>query len=114
MTKLEVNSQEGDAQSQLYLRLMRAAEGRHENAVTLWRKAFLSGVLDAGVFLGECYERGDGVEESMGFAVKLYCKAAEDGSELAKLKLLELRSKRVECDGSLYATGRGGGPLIDE
>jgi TPR repeat protein len=38
------------------------------------------------VFLGECYERGEGVSQNVETAVDHFVKAAGNGSELARAK----------------------------
>jgi TPR repeat protein len=86
MTEWGVKSKEGDNQSQLYLGLMHASKGRYEDAIAMWKKALKNGAIDAGVFLGECYERGEGVSQNVETAVDHFVKAAGNGSELARAK----------------------------
>ena len=86
VTEWGVKSEAGDVMSQLYLGVMHASEGRHEDAIALWEKARENGAIDADVFLGECYERGEGVAKNMETAVGHYIQAASNGSDLAQAK----------------------------
>ncbi len=96
MTEWGVKSKEGDNQSQLYLGLMHASKGRYEDAIAMWKKALKNGAIDAGVFLGECYERGEGVAQNIETANELYVKAAGHGSKLAEAKLVAATAKAFE------------------
>ncbi len=96
MTEWGVKSEAGDVMSQLYLGVMHASEGRHEDAIALWEKARENGAIDAEGFLGECYERGEGVAQNIETANELYVKAAGHGSKLAEAKLVAATAKAFE------------------
>ena len=48
------------------------------------------------MFLGECYERGEGVAQNIETANELYVKAAGHGSKLAEAKLVAATAKAFE------------------
>jgi len=59
----------------------------YKKAAELWGKAAEQGNAEAQYHLGECYEYGKGVEESMEEAVKWFRKAAEPGHAGAEYNL---------------------------
>ena len=103
--------------SQLYLGVMHASEGRHEDAIALWEKARENGAIDADVFLGECYERGEGVAKNMETAVGHYIQAASNGSDLAQAKFKargwEVSKKVNESEEDDEAASVGKSHLIE-
>ncbi len=96
MTEWGVKSKEGDNQSQLYLGLMHGSKEWHEDAIAIWKKALKNGAIDAGVFLGECYERGEGVAQNIETANELYVKSAGHGYKPAEAKLVAATAKAFE------------------
>ena len=117
VTEWGVKSEEGDVMSQLHLGVMHASEGRHEDAIALWEKARENGAIDADVFLGECYERGEGVAKNMETAVGHYIQAASNGSDLAQAKFKargwEVSKKVNESEEDDEAASVGKSHLIE-
>ncbi len=67
------------------------------------RKSAGQGFADAQLFLGICYEKGDGVPQDFSLAAEGYRKAAEQGKEVAQYHL-----------ANLYKRGQGVEKNLDE
>ena len=68
----------------------------YAEAVKWYREAAEQGLVEAQYSLGECYSKGNGVEQDYADAVKWYRKAAEHGYAAAQYYL-----------GECYADGKG-------
>ena len=61
-------------------------------AVKWWTKSAGQGQAWAQFFLGGCYEKGEGVNQDLEEAAKLYTKAAAQGLNPAKMALEKIKS----------------------
>ena len=70
--------------------------GNYEKAIDFFEKADKQGNIEAIVDLGIMYENGQGVQQDLDKALKLYQKGADKGSDRAKLLAMMLIFKLLD------------------
>ena len=84
------SAEKGFAKGQYEAGRIHYDKGRHDSAFQWFTISALQGNTAAIANLGECYEKGEGVNKDFPEAFKLYAKAAEKGHATAKKNIRRL------------------------